>query len=85
MKIVRVIWRDASTNDGQIVCREMAEEFDLAIAETIGYLIKEHEDRINICSFLFHSQNKQELDGYKIVHTIPKCQIIKIEKLNAKK
>lgn len=84
MKIVKVTWKDASTSDGQVVSKEMAEDFSLATAETIGYLIKEHKDRINVCSFLFRSEGDFERDGYKIVHTIPKCQIIKIEELRLK-
>jgi len=81
MKIVKVTWRDASTLDKVIITKEMAEEFSLSLVETIGYLIKIHKDRVNICSFLFKSGNDSERDGYQLVHTIPKCQIIKIEKL----
>ena len=79
VKIVKVCWDDANTNNSGLWLRDIC-KLNLLPVETIGYLLDENEERVIIGGMFFWDESSDILDEkgesvFKDVHIIPKSQI----------
>lgn len=80
MTIVKVEWEDAHTCNRTLGIDDIKKELPIK-AITIGYLINENEKEIAICGFMFLADERDDEDGFRDTHLIPKSLIKKITKL----
>lgn len=83
LKIVKVEWKDAKTSYGTPITLEEAKEEQLVEAETIGYLLKDDDEKVIIASFCFFDDDGEEM-FLKTIHVIPKKTIKNIFELHIK-
>ncbi len=76
MKIVRVTWLDAQRVELGVQHQEDIADLQPIPCDIVGFLIHEDKDRIVIAQ-----EKWDDFQGFKYVHVIPKCSVIKIRKL----
>ena len=76
MKIVEVEWLDAQRLELGVQHQEDIADLQPIPCNIVGFLIHEDKERIVIAQ-----EKWDDLQGFKYVHVIPKCSVIKIRRL----
>ncbi len=76
MKIVKVTWIDAQRLELGVQHQEDIADLQPIPCNIVGFLIHEDKERIVIAQ-----EKWDDLQGFKYVHVIPKCSVIKIRRL----
>jgi len=75
-EIVRVTWLDAQRVEFGVQHQEDISDLQPIPCDIVGFLIHEDKNRIVIAQ-----EKWEDLQGFKYVHVIPKCSVIKIKRL----
>jgi len=75
-QIFRVTWLDAQRVELGVQHQEDIANLQPIPCDIVGFLIHEDKERIVIAQ-----EKWNDLQGFKYVHVIPKCSVIKIKKL----
>ncbi len=76
MKIVKITWLDAQRVELGVQHQEDIADLQPIPCDIVGFLIHEDKERIVIAQ-----EKWDDLQGFKYVHVIPKCSVIKIRRL----